>query len=47
MINRRSFDKATISEVRQRLSSGDVGLFVFDADNNVRRDLDFYGELLK
>jgi hypothetical protein len=47
LINGRSFDKATISEVRQRLSSGDVGLFVFDADNNVRRDLDFYGELLK
>lgn len=47
LINRRSFDKATISEVRQRLSSGDVGLFVFDADNNVRRDRDSYGELLK
>ena len=46
LINRRSFDEATISEVRQRLSSGDVGLFVFDADNNVRRDLDSYGELL-
>jgi predicted O-methyltransferase YrrM len=46
LINGRSFDEATISEVRQRLSSGDVGLFVFDADNNVRRDLDSYGELL-
>ena len=46
LINRRSFDEATISEVRQRLSNGDVGLFVFDADNNVRRDLDSYGELL-
>jgi predicted O-methyltransferase YrrM len=46
LINGRSFDEATISEVRQRLSNGDVGLFVFDADNNVRRDLDSYGELL-
>jgi predicted O-methyltransferase YrrM len=46
LINRRSFDEATISEVRQRLSGGAVGLFVFDADNNVRRDLDSYGELL-
>jgi hypothetical protein len=46
LINGRSFDEATISEIRQRLSNGDVGLFVFDADNNVRRDLDSYGELL-
>src|SRR2546423_7883357 len=46
LINGRSFDEATISEVRHRLSNGDVDLFVFDADNNVRRDLDSYGELL-
>jgi len=46
LINGRSFDEATISEVRQQLSSGDVGLFVFDADNNVRRDLHCYGDLL-
>ena len=46
LVNRRSFDEATISEVRRRLSSGDVGLFIFDADNNVRRDLDSYGDLL-
>jgi len=46
LINGRSFDEATISEVRHRLSNGDVGLFIFDADNNVRRDLDCYGELL-
>jgi predicted O-methyltransferase YrrM len=42
----RSFDEAIISHVRQRLTSGDVDLFVFDADNNVRRDLDCYGDLL-
>jgi predicted O-methyltransferase YrrM len=46
LINGRSFDAATISEVRQVLGSGEVGLFIFDADNNVRRDLDCYGDLL-
>lgn len=46
LINGHSFDEATMSEVRHRLSSGDVGLFIFDADNNVRRDLDCYGDLL-
>src|SRR5437588_6305887 len=46
LITGRSYDDATIYLVRQLLSSGDVGLFVFDADNNVRRDLDCYGDLL-
>jgi cephalosporin hydroxylase len=46
LITGRSFDEAIIYQVRQRLSSGDVGLFVFDADNNVLRDLDCYGDLL-
>src|SRR5262245_37443912 len=46
LINGRSFDEVIISDVRQRLSSDDVGLFVFDADNNVRRDLDCYRDLL-
>jgi len=46
LINGRSFDEATISAVRQTLGSGRVGLFIFDADNNVRRDLDCYGDLL-
>jgi hypothetical protein len=45
LINRRSFDEATISEVRQRLSSDDVRLFIFDADKNVRRDLVYYVDL--
>src|SRR5205085_7183305 len=40
LITGRSYDEATIYQVRQLLSSSDVGLFVFDADNNVRRDLD-------
>jgi predicted O-methyltransferase YrrM len=46
LINGRSFDEATISAVREAVGSGKVGLFVFDADNNVRRDLDCYGDLL-
>ena len=46
LINGRSFDSAIISEVRQQLSSGDVGLFIFDADDNVRREVDCYGDLL-
>src|SRR5437870_12159222 len=46
LITGRSYDEVTISDVRKRLTSGDVGLFVFDADNNVRRDLDCYGDLL-
>lgn len=46
LINGRSSDEVIISEVRQRLSSREVGLFIFDADNNVRRDLDCYGDLL-
>jgi cephalosporin hydroxylase len=46
LINGRSSDAAIISEVRQCLSDSEVGLFIFDADNNVRRDLDCYGDLL-
>src|SRR5260370_4561747 len=46
LINGRSFDEPTISEVRHVMGSGEVGLFIFDADNNVRRDLDCYGDLL-
>jgi predicted O-methyltransferase YrrM len=46
LINGRSFDETTTSAVRQTLGAGEVGLFIFDADDNVRRDLDCYGELL-
>lgn len=46
LINGRSSDERVVSEVRQRLSSSKAGLFIFDADNNVRRDLDRYGDLL-
>ena len=46
LINGRSFDQAIIADVHQHLTNGEVGLFVFDADKNVRRDLDCYGDLL-
>jgi predicted O-methyltransferase YrrM len=46
LINGRSFEETTISAVRHTLGHDEVGLFIFDADNNVRRDLDCYGDLL-
>jgi predicted O-methyltransferase YrrM len=46
LINGYSFQEATISAVRQMLARSEVGLFIFDADGNVRRDLDCYGDLL-
>ena len=46
LINGSSFDEATMSTVKQSFARGDVGLFIFDADANVRRDIDCYGELL-
>jgi predicted O-methyltransferase YrrM len=46
LINGSSFDAATTSAVRQILGGGEVGLFIFDAESNVRRDLDCYGDLL-
>jgi predicted O-methyltransferase YrrM len=46
LINDSSFDAATTSAVRQILGSGEGGIFIFDADSNVRRDLDCYGDLL-
>src|SRR5213592_2116858 len=42
----RSFEETTKSAIRQILGSREVDLFIFDADNNVRRDLDCYGDLL-
>ena len=46
LINGRSSDEAVISEVYQRLSGHEVSLFIFDAVNAVRRDLDCYEDLL-
>jgi predicted O-methyltransferase YrrM len=44
LINGRSFDPNTIATVRQILDAGQIGLFVFDADANVRRDINCYGD---
>ena len=46
LLEGRSSHEATKSAVRQIFSSGDVGLFLFDADGNPRRDLNYYGDLL-
>ena len=46
LINASSFDEATVSTVRQNVGPGEVDLFIFDADANVRRDIDCYGDRL-
>ena len=46
LINGYSYQETTISAIQQMLGRGEVGLFIFDADDNVRRDLDCYGDLL-
>ena len=45
LINGSSVDESTISTVKQSFGPGEVGLFIFDADANVRRDIDCYGDL--
>jgi len=42
LINGRSFDPDTVASVRR--ISGPIGLFVFDADANVRRDINCYSD---
>ena len=44
LINSRSFDPETIAMVRQILGPHQIGLFVFDADANVRRDINCYSD---
>jgi len=44
LINGRSFEPDTITLVRQLSSPRSIGLFVFDADANVRRDIDCYSD---
>ena len=46
LLNGSSFDPNIISSVKSHFGPGEVGLFIFDADANVRRDIDCYGELL-
>jgi predicted O-methyltransferase YrrM len=45
LINGSSFDERTIATVKGQFSPGEVGFFIFDADANVRRDIDCYGDL--
>jgi predicted O-methyltransferase YrrM len=44
LINGASYHEQTIATVRQAFGPKEVGLFIFDADNNVRRDLDCYAD---
>jgi hypothetical protein len=44
LIHGRSFDPNTIAMVRQISGPRQIGLFVFDADANIRRDINCYGD---
>ena len=46
LLNGFSFDEVIIATVKQRFGPGEVGLFIFDADANVRRDIDCYRDRL-
>jgi len=46
LIQGHSFEPATIEAVREATTPGGIGLFIFDADDSVRRDLDCYGDRL-
>jgi predicted O-methyltransferase YrrM len=46
LLNGSSFDDRIIATVKERFAAGEVGLFIFDADANVRRDIDCYSGLL-
>ena len=47
LLNGSSFDDGIIATVKERFAAGEVGLFIFDADANVRRDIDRYCGLLR
>ena len=42
LLNGSSFDQDIIANVKTSLAPGEVGLFIFDAHANVRRDIDCY-----
>ncbi|HEY2139528.1 MAG TPA: hypothetical protein VGH00_05570 [Chthoniobacterales bacterium] len=46
LINASSFDPATITRVKEQFGPGEIGLFIFDADVNFRRDMDSYRDRL-
>jgi len=45
LLNGSSFDDQVIATVKNKFAAGEVGLFIFDADANVRRDIDCYQNL--
>lgn len=45
LLNGSSFDPNIVATVKTNLAPGEVGLFIFDADANVRRDIDCYRNL--
>lgn len=45
LLNSSSFDEAVVATVKARFTPGEVGFFIFDADANVRRDIDCYQNL--
>ena len=46
LLNGSSFDPNIVATVKTKLAPGEVGFFIFDADANVRRDIDCYADLL-
>jgi predicted O-methyltransferase YrrM len=46
LLNGSSFDEKIISAVKEKVGPREIGLFVFDADANVQRDIDCYGDRL-
>jgi hypothetical protein len=46
LINGSSFEERTIVAVRETTGPGEIGLLIFDADSNVRRDIDCSGDRL-
>jgi predicted O-methyltransferase YrrM len=46
LVHASSFDEKTIASVKKEFGPGEIGLFIFDADANFRRDIDCYGDRL-
>jgi hypothetical protein len=44
LINGASFDQTTVTTVKEQFGLGEIGFFIFDADANVRRDIECYGD---
>jgi hypothetical protein len=45
LLNGSSFDGQVIATVKNKFAASEVGFFIFDADANVRRDIDCYRSL--